>query len=94
MPSQTLPVADRDLLQRRVADQVFQKLAFASFVIWTAGTLILFILFAAPNPQPVFPAMISMTTPLAPAFLVWLLYRPLVNWRLARQARAEAAGAS
>lgn len=83
--------ADNDLVRRRVANQVFQKLAFTSFVIWTAGTVILFILFAANNPRPVFPAMISMTTPLIPASLVWVLYRPIVAWRMARQAEAGAA---
>ena len=87
----TPQTADNDLVRRRVANQVFQKLAFTSFVIWTAGTVILFVLFAANNPRPVFPAMFSMTTPLIPAFLVWGLYRPIVAWRLAHQPPADAA---
>lgn len=91
MQPQLPQTADPDLLKRRVANQVFQKLAFTSFVIWTAGTFILFILFAANNPNPIFPAMFSMTTPLIPAFLVWALYRPIVAWQMARQTRADAA---
>jgi hypothetical protein len=91
MHSQISQMADRDLLKRRVANQVFQKLAFTSFVIWTLGTLILFILFAASNPNPIFPTMFSMTTPLIPAFLVWALYRPIVTWRLERHVQADAA---
>jgi hypothetical protein len=83
------PSADDAALRRRVADHVYQRLAFTSFVIWTLGTLILFILFAAGNPRPIFPAMLSMTLPLVPAFLVWALYRPLVNWQLARSLRAS-----
>ena len=58
--------------ERRVAHHLYQRLAFASFVIWTLGTLILFILFAAGNPRPIFPAMLSMTLPLVPAFLIWV----------------------
>jgi hypothetical protein len=91
MQPQIPQTADRDLLERRVTNQVFQKLAFTSFVIWTIGTLILFILFAANNPRPIFPTMFSMTTPLIPAFLVWALYRPIVAWRMARALRAGAA---
>jgi len=82
---------DTRALKRRVTNEVFQKLAFASFAIWTGGTLILFILFAAGNPRPVFPAMLSMTTPLVPAFLIWIAYRPLVNRRLAQRLRSESA---
>jgi hypothetical protein len=84
MTPQAPPLTDVEALRRRVAHHVYQRLAFTSFVIWTLGTLILFILFAAGNPRPIFPAMLSMTAPLVPAFLVWALYRPLVNWQLAR----------
>ena len=87
MTPQAPPLTDVEALRRRVARHVYQQLAFTSFVIWTLGTLILFILFAAGNPRPIFPAMLSMTTPLVPAFLVWALYRPLVNWQLARHPR-------
>ena len=79
---------DVEALRRRVAHHLYQRLAFTSFVIWTLGRLILFILFAAGNPRPIFPAMLSMTAPLVPAFLVWALYRPLVHWQVARQLRA------
>jgi hypothetical protein len=84
MTPQAPPLTDVEALRRRVARHVYERLAFTSFVIWTLGTLILFILFAAGNPRPIFPAMLSMTAPLVPAFLVWALYRPLVNWQLAR----------
>ena len=84
MTAQSPPSTDVETLRRRVAHHLYQRLAFTSFVIWTLGTLILFILFAAPSPRPIFPAMLSMTVPLIPAFLVWTLYRPLVHWQVAR----------
>jgi hypothetical protein len=88
MSPQLSPLSDRDELRRRVAHELYTRLAFTSFVIWTGGCLILFILFAAGNPRPVYPAMMSMTAPLVPAALVWLLYRPLIAWRVARHLRA------
>ena len=84
MPTPISPQTDVEALRRRVAHHLYQRLAFTSFVIWTGGCLILFILFAAGNPRPIFPAMLSMTAPLVPAFLVWVAYRPLVNWQVAR----------
>jgi hypothetical protein len=89
MSLQTPSVGDVEALRRHVAHHLYGRFAFASFVIWTTGTLVLFILFAAGNPRPVFPAMISMTTPLIPAFLIWIFYRPLVSWQVARRLRAE-----
>jgi len=83
LPSQP----DREALRRHVTNEVFQKLAFTSFAIWTGGCLILFILFAANSPSPIFPAMLSMMVPLLPAMLIWVLYRPLIAWRLARRLR-------
>jgi hypothetical protein len=80
---------DVEVLRRRVAHELYQRFAFASFLIWTLGTLLLFITFAAGNPRPVFPAMLSMTTTLIPAALIWVLYRPLVHWRVARHLRAQ-----
>ena len=95
MTVHTTPSADVEALRRRIAHHLYQRLAFSSFVIWTGGCLILFILFAAGNPRPVFPAMLAMTAPLVPAFLVWILYRPLVHWQVARHLRAaSSAGAS
>src|SRR5215212_3221472 len=91
MHPQLSPAPDADTLRCRVAHELFERLAFTSFVIWTGGCLILFILFAAGNPKPVLPAMMSMTAPLIPAFLIWLIYRPLVNWRVARQLHAGSA---
>src|SRR5881227_784042 len=91
LPPQHPPETDADDLRRRVAHELYQRLAFTSFAIWTGGCLILFILFAANSPRPVFPAMYSMTVPLIPAALVWLLYRPLVQRRTARALRAGTA---
>ena len=88
MSAQPTPPADVDVLKRRVAHHLYQRLAFTSFAIWTLGTLILFITFAAGSARPIFPAMISMTLPLIPAFLIWVAYRPLVHWQVARRLRA------
>ena len=88
MPLQLSTLSDSAEIRRHVADELYRRLAFSSFVIWTGGCLLLFILFAAGNPRPIFPAMISMLAPLVPAALVWLLYRPLVSWRVARHLRA------
>ena len=93
-PPPTGTATDVEALKRRVTNEVFQKLAFASFAIWTGGTLILFILFAANNPRPIVPAMMSMMAPLVPAALVWLLYRPLIARRVARHPRADSASLS
>jgi hypothetical protein len=94
MPPQLSPIIDRDELRRRVAHELYTRLAFTSFVIWTGGCLILFILFAAGNPRPIFPAMLSMMVPLVPAALVWGLYRPLIARRMARHLQADSAGLS
>jgi hypothetical protein len=83
---------DAEALRRRIGHDLYQKLAFASFVIWTGGCLLLFITFAAGNPRPVFPAMMSMTTPLVPAVLIWIAYRPLLNHRVARELRGAESG--
>jgi hypothetical protein len=82
------PATDVEALRRRVAHHLYQRFAFASFAIWTSGCLLLFILFAAGNPRPVFPAMLSMTMPLIPAFLIWAFYRPLVHWQVERRLRS------
>ncbi|MCC7369020.1 MAG: hypothetical protein IT306_11385 [Chloroflexi bacterium] len=80
-----------EALHRHVANEIFQKFALASFAIWTGSCLLLFILFAAGNARPVFPAMLSMTTPLIPAALIWVAYRPLVNRQVAKRLRAREA---
>lgn len=87
MHAQSSPPVDAVALERRVAHELFQRLAFTSFAIWTGGCLLLFILFAAGNERPIFPAMLAMTTPVAPAALIWLLYRPLVHRQVARRLR-------
>ena len=94
MPRQLSTLSDPAEIRRYVADELYRRLAFTSFVIWTGGCLILFILFAANNPRPIFPAMLSMMVPLVPAALVWLLYRPLIDWRVARHLRAGSASLS
>jgi hypothetical protein len=79
---------DPEAIRRRVAHELYGKLAFASFLIWTLGTLILFIRFAADNPNPIPTTGIVMTIPLLPAFLVWALYRPLIRVQVARRLRS------
>ncbi len=76
-----------EAVRQRVAHELYGKLAFVSAAIWTLGTLILFILFAAGSPRPIFPAMMSMMVPLVPAALPWLLYRPLTTHLAARRLR-------
>jgi hypothetical protein len=82
-------IRDSEVLRRRIAHELYERFAFASFLIWTLGTLLLFVTFAAGNSRPIFPAMISMTSPLIPAALIWVLYRPLVHWRVARHLRSQ-----
>ena len=94
MTANLSPSVDVEALRRRVAHHLYGRFAFVSFVIWTLGTLLLFITFAAGSPRPIFPAMISMTLPLAPAALIWVAYRPLVHWQVARRMRAASASPS
>ena len=83
-----------EALRRRVGHELYQKFAFTSFVIWTSGCLLLFILFAAGNPRPVLPAMMSMTAPLLPAALIWVAYRPLVNLMVTRRLQGSGPASS
>lgn len=83
---------DADAVRRQAANTVFQRLAFASFAIWTLGCLALFILFAAGNPRPVPSAVAAMILPLVPALAIWLFYRPIVRWQAARGAAARPSG--
>ena len=83
---------DSETVRRRVAHELYNRLALLSAVIWVAGTFLLFITFAAGNPRPIPMAAMSMTLPILPAALPWLLYRPLVSY-LARRRLAGAAGA-
>ena len=75
-------------IRRHVAHDLYQKLAFASFLIWTLGTLILFIMFAAGRQQPIPATGFAMGAPLIPAFLIWGLYRPLVRRGVAQRLRS------
>jgi len=88
------PTSQPEAIRRRVAHELFQRLAFTSFLVWTGSCLILFVLFAAGNPRPVPSAMVAMVAPLIPAMLIWLAYRPLVNWKVARTLRATTASSS
>jgi hypothetical protein len=88
MNAQPPPAADPEGIRRRVAHELYGKLAFVSFLIWTFGTLILFIMFAASNPNPIPTTGIIMTIPLLPAGLVWVLYRPLIHLQVARRLRS------
>ncbi|MBA2449353.1 MAG: hypothetical protein H0V51_15140 [Chloroflexi bacterium] len=84
---------DFPAVRRRVAHQLYHKLAFLSAAIWAVGTLLLFITFAAGNPRPIPMAALSMTLPLLPAALPWLLYRPLTDRLASRRMRVAAQGA-
>lgn len=74
-------------IRRQVGHELYDRLALLSAVIWTLGTFLLFIAFAAGNPRPIPMAMMSMTAPLLPAALPWLLYRPLTTWLTERRLR-------
>jgi hypothetical protein len=80
--------ATADQIRRQAAHDVYQRMAFYSFAVWTLGTLILFIIFASGNPRPIPSAAMSMLVPLIPAVLPWLLYRPIVRLVAHRRARA------
>ena len=78
---------DFETVRRQVAHELYGKLAFLSAAIWAVGTLLLFISFAAGNPRPIPMAAMSMTVPLIPAALPWLLYGPLSTYLAARRLR-------
>jgi hypothetical protein len=88
MDAHTPAATNLEYVRRRVAHDLYQKLAFTSFLIWTLGTLILFIVFAASRPNPIPATGIAMSVPLIPAFLVWLLYKPLLRRGVDRRLRA------
>ena len=84
------PIAtDPDRVRRDIAHVLYGKLAFTSFLIWTLGTLLLFIIFAAPKQNPIPTTGIIMTIPLLPAAFVWVFYRPLVSFMVARRLRSR-----
>ena len=80
---------DVETARRQVAHELYGKLAFLSAAIWAVGTLLLFISLAAGNPRPIPMAALSMTAPLIPAALPWLLYRPLSTYLAARRLRSR-----
>jgi hypothetical protein len=84
---------DFEAVRRQVARELYNKLALLSAAIWTVGTFLLFITYAAGNPRPIPMAAMSMLVPLLPAALPWLLYRPLTT-RLARRRLARATAGS
>jgi cytochrome c biogenesis protein CcdA len=87
-----MPDADHEAVRRRVAHELYIRLGLYSAVVWTLGTFLLFITFAAGNPKPIFPAMLAMTAPLIAAALPWLFYRWLtarITKRRIREARAR-----
>jgi len=91
MTAPVRPAPDAAAVRRRVARDLYGKLALLSTVIWTLGTILLFITYAAGNPRPIPMAALAMSVPILPAALPWLLYRPLTSYLTARQlARATA----
>ncbi|MFN8523240.1 MAG: hypothetical protein U0821_09075 [Chloroflexota bacterium] len=87
MHSSSNDTTSADRVYRHVAHVVYQRMAFASFVIWTAGTFLMFITFAAGNPRPIPSAVMSMLVPVIPATALWLFYRPLAGFLAQRQLR-------
>ncbi len=80
-------------IRRQVSDEVYRKLAFLSAAIWTLGTLIYFILYAAPAARPVFPAMQGMIGSLVLAGIPWLFRRQVTDVLVARRLRGVSRGA-
>ena len=78
-------------IRRAVAHRLYERMALISGVIWMCGTLLLFIIYAAGNPRPIPAAGMSMTVPLIPAALPWLVYRPLTTYLARRRWRAQCA---
>ena len=89
----TTPAGDVAAIRRQVADEVYRTLAFLSAAIWTLGTLLYFIVFAAPATRPVFPAMQGMLGSLVLAGIPWLFRRQITDWLVARRVRAPVRGA-
>jgi hypothetical protein len=81
-------ITNAEQVRRQVSHDLYQKLAFVSFLIWTLGTLVLFILFAADRPNPIPATGMAMGLPLIPASLIWGLYRPLVRRGVAHRLRS------
>lgn len=79
-------------VRRQVGHELYDQLALLSAVIWTLGTFLLFITIAAGSQRPIPMAMLSMTAPLLPAALPWLLYRPLTTWLTRRRLRRQLKG--
>ena len=76
-------------VRRQVRDELYQRLVLFSAATWTLGT---FIVFAAGNPSPVPMAKLSMTLPLVPAALPWLLFRCATTWLVTRRLQASQEG--
>ena len=76
-------------VRRQVGDELYNRLALLSAVIWTLGTFLLFITIAAGSQRQIPMAMLSMTAPLLPAALPWLLFRPLTTWLTRRRLRTQ-----
>ncbi len=88
------PTDHPDAVRRGVRHELHGRLAMFSAAVWTVGTLLLFVMYAAGSPRPIPMAVMAMLVPLVPALLPWLFFRPLVEWLAARRLRdgARAAG--
>jgi hypothetical protein len=84
---------DARAIRRQVSDEVYRKLAFLSAAIWTLGTLLYFVVYAAPAARPVFPAMQGMMGSLVLAAIPWLFRRQITDWLVARRLREPGRGA-
>lgn len=85
-PSDTLQT-DEDV-RARASTHVYERLALASAVIWTVGTLLMFIFFVpmVARPQPYI--LVASVVPLLPAAIPWLFYGRIADG-LARRWTAE-----
>ncbi len=72
-------------IRTRTADDVYRLLALVSAAIWTLGTLLYFIVFAAPAARPVFPAMQGMIGSVVLAGIPWLFRRQITDYLIARR---------
>lgn len=95
LDTNVLPDAATDVreIRRQVADEVYRTLAFVSAAIWSLGTLLYFVIYAAPAVRPVFPAMQGMIGSLVLAALPWLFRGLVTDWLVARRVRERSRGA-
>lgn len=83
------PRSRDEILLARARTATYARMALVSAVIWTLGTLVMFILIvpAVARPQPYI--LVASLVPLVPASLPWLFYGRISRAVARRMARAE-----